>query len=450
MTARFLLTAALGLFSISGCESSPGSDAEPAALDYDALAEFLLERLALQQGERVLLVAMPGVFDALVPTFREGVAAAGATDLGAWSVAGDTPEAWATDFTARLAAASDEGLVEVLAEVDAAVMMPGATVTHPVYAALQDVLRQDQGRTVHFHWAGAYALDGTLMDQTPEYDAFYQNVLHETDYVALAAAQAGFERSMRASDVRVTTPAGTDISFRIGNRPVTKQDGNAAAARAERALNLIDREIELPAGAIRVAPLEESVRGTIAFPPTVWGGTTVEGLVLTFASGRVVEARAEQGLDAVIAEAESAGRSRTRVPRVRAGVQPAPRGLAGGWRMDPLLRLRRGRSASLARGQFRARGRRRWRLRALELLHRRHRHGRRRSLGGRRAARPLRPRQRIATPWRATRRSGIGSVRRGHHRILAIFTPASHSTVRSEHCRARSAGRIPRRGDPVL
>ena len=194
MIARFLMTAALGLFSLSGCESSRAPDAPPAPLDFDALAEFLLERLALQPGERVLLVALPGSFDVLVSTFREGVAATGATDLGAWSVAGDAPDAWATDFTARLAAASDEVLVEILTEVDAAVMMPGATVTHPVYAALQDVLRQDQGRTVHFHWAGAYALDGTLMDQTPEYDAFYQNVLHETDYVALAAAQAGFER----------------------------------------------------------------------------------------------------------------------------------------------------------------------------------------------------------------------------------------------------------------
>jgi hypothetical protein len=307
MIARFLMTAALGLFSLSGCESSRAPDAAPAPLDFDALAEFLLERLALQPGERVLLVALPGSFDVLVSTFREGVSATGATDLGAWSVAGDAPDAWATDFTARLAAASDEVLVEILTEVDAAVMMPGATVTHPVYAALQDVLRQDQGRTVHFHWAGAYALDGTLMDQTPEYDAFYQNVLHETDYVALAAAQAGFERAMRASDVRVTTPAGTDVTFRIGDRAVTKQDGNATAARAQRALNLIDREIELPAGAIRVAPLEESVRGTIAFPPSVWGGTTVEGLVLTFAAGRVVDVRAEQGLDAVLAEMDTAG-----------------------------------------------------------------------------------------------------------------------------------------------
>ena len=310
LTARFLSTAALGLGLFSGCEPSPNSapapDAEPI-LDYDALAERLLERFALQPGERVLLVAMPGSFNAMLPTLRAGVVAAGATDLGAWSVTGDTPDAWATDFTARLAEASDATLIEVLGEVDAAVMLPGATVIHPVYAGLQDVLRQGQGRTVHFHWAGAYALEGTLIDQTPEYDAFYQNVLHETDYVALAAAQAGFEQAMRGSEVRVTTPAGTDISFRIGDRPVTKQDGDASAVRAERALNLIDREVELPAGAIRVAPLEDSVNGTIAFPPSVWGGTTVEGLVLMFESGRVDDARAERGLGAAVAEMASAG-----------------------------------------------------------------------------------------------------------------------------------------------
>ena len=311
VTARFLSSAALSLLLFSGCEPSPnpapGPDTEPIVLDYVGLAEALLERLALQPGERVLLVAMPGSFDAMVPTFRAGVVAAGATDLGVWSVAGDTPNAWATDFTTRLAETSNQALIELLGEVDAAVMMPGATVMHPVYAGLQNVLRQGQGRTVHFHWAGAYAPDGTLLDQTPEYDAFYQNALHETDYVALAVAQAGFEQAMRGSEVRVTTPAGTDMSFRIGDRPVTKQDGDASAARARRGLNLIDREVEIPAGAIRVAPLEASVNGTIAFPPSLWGEITVEGLVLTFESGRVVDARAEQGLDAAVAEMDSAG-----------------------------------------------------------------------------------------------------------------------------------------------
>lgn len=306
-----LLTGVLALTALQGCEPTPPPDTTaggtPGAPDHAALTHHVLERLALQPDERVLLVALPGDFDAMVAPFREGVRAAGAEDLGAWAVEGPQPEAWATDFTARLAAARDEDLVDILGEVDAAVMMPGAQPVDPVYASLQEVLRRGHGRTVHFHWAGAYAPDGTLMDRSPAVDALYQDVLAGTDYAALAASQRAFEEAMRAAEVRVTTPAGTDLTFRIGDRPVTRQDGDASAARAARARNLIDREVELPAGAIRVAPIEESVNGTIAFPPSTWSGAPVRGLVLTIASGRVVDATAEQGLEAAVAEMDAAG-----------------------------------------------------------------------------------------------------------------------------------------------
>lgn len=54
----------------------------------------------------------------------------------------------------------------------------------------------------------------------------------QTDYAALAAHQRRFERAMRAGEVRVTSPAGTDIRFRIGNRPVNLQDGDASSNAA--------------------------------------------------------------------------------------------------------------------------------------------------------------------------------------------------------------------------
>ena len=95
--------------------------------------------------------------------------------------------------------------------------------------------------------------------------------------------------------------------FRIGDRPVTKQDGDASAQRARQSRNLIDREIELPAGAIRVAPLEDTVEGTIAFPPSVWNGETVEGLKMHFERGKVVRVEADRGLEAVEAELDGAG-----------------------------------------------------------------------------------------------------------------------------------------------
>lgn len=100
---------------------------------------------------------------------------------------------------------------------------------------------------------------------------------------------------MRGGEIRITTPAGMDIRFRIGGRPVNLQDGDASATRADRGVILIDREIELPAGVVRVAPLEETVNGTIAFPPSQWSGRPVTGLVLTFEAGNVVAISAESG-----------------------------------------------------------------------------------------------------------------------------------------------------------
>ena len=172
---------------------------------------------------------------------------------------------------------------------------------------MQDVLRDGHGRTVHFHWAGAYSLDGVLFEPDARVDSVYQHVLTTTDYAALTTAQAAFEDALRRGLVVVTTPAGTDLSFEVGDRPVTKQDGNATQARAERARNLIDREVELPPGAVRVAPQEESVNGTVVFPPGVWDGEPALGVTFTFEAGRAISVKAEQGQAAVERELEGAG-----------------------------------------------------------------------------------------------------------------------------------------------
>jgi leucyl aminopeptidase (aminopeptidase T) len=296
----------------AGCDSSSGDGGQPSpvggeGIDFPRVAEILLERLDLQPGERVLLVGLPGRFDPLFPLLREGVAAAAAEDLGAWAVEGSQPATWSTDFTRGLEGLDQAEAAMHLADVDAALMLPGANTGHLVYAAMQDVLRGGSGRTVHFHWLGAYHLDGTEREIDPMVDAFYQRVLAETSYEALSDAQARFERAMRGATVRVTTPAGTDISFQIGDRPVTRQDGDASAARAERARNLIDREVELPAGAVRVAPIEESVNGTIVFPPSVWNGQRTEDLTLVFEEGTVISLDASMGADGARAEIDAAG-----------------------------------------------------------------------------------------------------------------------------------------------
>lgn len=276
-------------------------------LNFTAIAERIVKQSSLQPGEQVLIVAQPGRFDSLVVELEQVVAKTGATYLGAVSIdTANQPARWTTDFVKAIRGKSVADLAAQFGEVDLAIMMPGATPADPPYAAMQELLALGHGRTIHFHWSGAYDLSGKAIDVTPAVDKLYQKVLLDTDYDSLRIIQRAFDSAMRVGDVHVTTPAGTDLTFNIGDRPVTKQDGDASLFNIADSKNLIDREVELPAGAIRVAPIEETVRGTIAFPDALWNGKKVQGLVLTFSKGKVVAIDAKSGKEHVKAELDNA------------------------------------------------------------------------------------------------------------------------------------------------
>ena len=290
-------------------------------LDYPAIARRIVARLALKPGERVMELAHPGIFEPLLPWIRYEVMRAGGIDVGVVEV---MPEPWpeAMDPAVLTKGARDARAAykAMFRDVDAAVMMPGATTTHPAYLAMQDWLKEDAERaktgagrgrrTVHFHWVengSAYTLPGQPLPPRYEIDRVYQHALLDTDYEALAALQHRFTEAMRGHEIHVTSPSGTDLRFRIGDRPVNLQDGDASAARTASGPILIDHEIELPAGVVRVAPIEASVEGIVAFPASQWDGRPVEGLTLRFAKGQVVEVTAASGKEAVETEMTRAG-----------------------------------------------------------------------------------------------------------------------------------------------
>ncbi len=296
---------------VASAAASSQSDPPQFTLESEALAAEIVERLDLQPGERFLAVAQPGLFDELIRHLRYAVMKAGAIDLGVLDVLQvPVPDAWDAGILNRAGKDARAELRDMLRDVDASIMLPGANPTHPAYAALQDLMREGQGRTIHFHWlqgGGSVALPGQPLPATHVIEASYQRAILETDYEGLARAQRRFEAAMRGAEIRVTDTAGTDISFRIGDRPVNRQDGNASAERTDAGLVLIDREIELPAGVVRVAPLEETVNGRIAFPPSQWAGKPVTGLKLTFEKGQVVDVTADTGQESVLEEMDAAG-----------------------------------------------------------------------------------------------------------------------------------------------
>lgn len=285
-------------------------------LDYPAMAKRLVAQLALKPGERVLSIAQPGVMADLLPHLRYEVMRAGGVDLGVVEILPEpVPEAFDSAVLVTGARQSRAHYKAMFRDVDAAIMMPGATPAHPAYAAMQDWLKDDlrehRGRrTIHFHWVengSAYPIAGQPVPSRSAIDALYQRALLQTDYQALGEAERRFAAAIKTGDVHITSPGGTDLRFRAGDRPVNLQDGDASQARAAQGAVLIDKEIELPAGAVRVAPLEDTVEGVIAFPPSQWDGRPVEGLRLRLSKGRVVEVIAGSGREAVEAEMQKAG-----------------------------------------------------------------------------------------------------------------------------------------------
>lgn len=288
---------------------TPSAPPAPAP-DWDEVARMIVERLQLVTGERVALVVEPRMADGLVESLLRAVRRGGGELVGVIPARGSTPPKWRSDFSRQTEQRTTQQLAALLTNIDVGIMLPGAAADDAPYAAFQYQLHHPAGRgvrTVHFHWSGAYSLAGDPIPITSAAAELYQHALVDTDYDELARRQREFEGAMRAGPVRVTTPAGTDLTFRIGDRVVTRQDGDASQARARQGRTLIDREVELPAGAIRVAPIEESVQGTIAFPDGTWGGVPVRGLVMTIERGRVTRVIATSGRDAVEKELTSAG-----------------------------------------------------------------------------------------------------------------------------------------------
>jgi len=318
--------------TVAGAACAATLAAQPRlTLDYPAVAKRLVQQLALRPGERVMSIAHPGTFDDLQPWIRYEVMRAGGIDLGVVEVLREpVPEAFDAAVLAKGARDARAHYKTMFRDVDAAIMMPGANTSHPAYLAMQDWLNEDlrehRGRrTIHFHWienGSAYPIAGQPLPPRPVMDAVYQRALLGTDYAALAAVERRFANALRDGEVRITSPAGTDLRFRAGDRPANLQDGDASAARAAQGKVLVDHEIELPAGVVRVAPIEESVEGVLAFPPSQWDGRPVDGLRLRFSRGRVVEITAASGRDAVEAEMSRAGDAGRAFREIGVGFNP--------------------------------------------------------------------------------------------------------------------------------
>jgi hypothetical protein len=252
------------------------------SLPYESMAARIVAALQVTPGERVLLRVDPNSLAPLAPIVRDALQARGA-------VVAVLPYGPAPDFEARLA------------RTDVYVWLPAPATATPVdqARALQRWIDNSEGRELHFHWIdGTRDVDGLPAQHTPAYDRVYVEAL-EIDYKQLGIRMDAAIQKMRSAEVQVTTPAGTDLRFRVGNRPFNKQDGDASKAHARTGRIRIDRHTELPAGILRVAPIEESVAGVLVVPSARFGNERATDIRLELQRGVVLNGRAKSGNDAL-------------------------------------------------------------------------------------------------------------------------------------------------------
>jgi leucyl aminopeptidase (aminopeptidase T) len=318
---------------------SAGSQSLPQhTMDWPGIAAAIVKRLSLEQGEKVIIVAHPDKFSELVPHLRHSIMAAGGIDLGVIQVpAHPYPETWRPAQVFENRQAAHDSYVDMLKDVDAGIMMPGANPAHAVYRAMQTLLMESRGprRTIHFHWTDAYSPSSdttglTGINVMPGHpppplhvvDRLYQNAVIHSDDASISAHQARFSDALAGATIRVTTPAGTDISFRTGDRDIILQNGDASAARMRSGAPFLDREIEIPPGAVRMAPVEESVSGTVVYPYSAWNGETVIGARIEYVAGEIVSITAAAGAEHVNAELAGAGKESRRFREFALGFNP--------------------------------------------------------------------------------------------------------------------------------
>jgi len=273
-------------------------------LDWEAMARKLIrEVLRLERRERVLISADPYCGGAMLDAVRAEIQRAGGIELATilhWTPAltklrnpdGTKPEP-------AEAAAEDAAMAGLFAQADIFLWLqndwrsPRSTMT---IGQSERILESWPGRSVHFHWFHDPGNPDPDHESNKALDLVYQDAVLNLDYAALGRRMRDLRSRMAERELRITTPAGTDLSFRTGAR-FHVNDGDASRAKAAAAASPRDREEEIPCGALRTIPLRDTVEGVIALRagfgfPTMGNGLDIDrwldqGLRFHFEGGRI-------------------------------------------------------------------------------------------------------------------------------------------------------------------
>lgn len=272
-------------------EAATAETVKIAPANFAQLAKTIVASLEVQAGERVLMHFDATYYPELVDELRQELYRTGAVQVGATlaDTAGFAKTRAGAKESPEYLSRQAELFKKMLGESDIFLWLPmRAGRGLPIEKLMQETAWK--GRAIHFHWVAQ-----PFLERGPEMAAWLAGLYEEAlkvDAKTLGATQDRLIAALRGGRARLTTPAGTDLTFRVADRPFHKNDGIATrerAALADKTGSLRDREFELPAGALRVIPVEDSWEGTLVLPKYPYGQRMLSNVKLVFKNGRITE-----------------------------------------------------------------------------------------------------------------------------------------------------------------
>jgi len=173
-------------------------------------------------------------------------------------------------------------------------LTPKLKLTAPNRQKLREIMDRRKVRWAYFGWpipgaAKAYGLPVERFRQI-FFNSVRQSFGHE-----LRGYCEFYRKALAGGDmVRIVADDGTDLRFSIRGRPALVDDGVISPEDIARD----DVGLNIPAGEVFVAPIETSAEGKISFENVaIPGFGKIRRLELTFRRGKVVDYRAESGLE---------------------------------------------------------------------------------------------------------------------------------------------------------
>jgi len=172
-------------------------------------------------------------------------------------------------------------------------------------------------RGIHFHWM--FFLNERSTEEVRVLSRIYERALLETDYNELSNRQDKLIAAIRGQPLRLTTRSGTDLRVRVPQDAwFHKNDGDMSLERAHLARAPRDREMELPAGALRFIPHASSAEGRLVVRDMLGA----EDVALEFSEGRVTSISARSNEDECRARFERYGDVAKHIGEIVLGTNP--------------------------------------------------------------------------------------------------------------------------------